>query len=217
MREPTFTDQVSAWSELAGATFSFLVLLIAFATWRTAREALRASRDANIQTKRDSIEQTRPYVYAEVVPSLAGSPNWDVRVANVGKSAALDLRLDFSDWPEPPDDVAQSVRTLFTTRRTLAPGSSIRAMWRLESGPDSRFEDGSVEAGLGKSGTITLAYRSSDPEAPTYSDHFQVMIDDSGLWPIPEAGPSGSRLSGEKLAFYRLGQSIARAIGEQRR
>ncbi|KAA1423570.1 hypothetical protein FE697_008205 [Mumia zhuanghuii] len=217
MREPTFTDQVSAWSELTGTVFSFLVLLIALATWRTARQALRASRDANIQTKRDSIEQTRPYVYAEVVPSLAGSPNWDVRVVNVGKSAALDLRLDYSDWPERPDDIAQSVRTFFTTARTLAPGSSIRAMWRLESGPDSQFDDGTVAAGLGKNGRITVAYRSSDLEAPHYSDDFHVMVEDSGLWPIPEAGPSGHRLSGDKLAFYRLGQSIARAIGEQRR
>jgi len=213
MPDTTFTDYLTAWSTLAAAVFSALVLCLALLTWRTAQGALKASREANRQAKHDSIEQTRPYVYAEIVPSLAGSPNWDIRVANMGKSAARGLTLDYTEWPETPDDVATSVHTFFKTARTLPPGSSIRAMWRLESGEGS-FTDGSSEAGLGKSGAISARYGSDDPSSPTYTDRFDVMIEDSGLWPIPEHGPDGAGLPADLRKFYRLGQAISRHLGE---
>lgn len=213
MHNTTFTDYLTAWSTLAAAVFSALVLCLALLTWRTAQGALRASREANRQAKHDSIEQTRPYVYAEIVPSLAGSPNWDIRVVNVGKSAARGLTLDYTEWPVSLDAVATSVLTFFETARTLPPGSSIRAMWRLESG-DGHFTDDTTEAGLGKSGTISVRYGSDDPSSPIYTDRFDVMIEDSGLWPIPEQGPDGSGLPTDLRKFYRLGQTISRHLGE---
>jgi hypothetical protein len=214
MPEPSLTDQVSAWSTFATAVFSALVFILALMTWWTARGALKASREANRQTKHDSIEQTRPYIYAEIVPSLMGSPNLDVRVVNVGKSAARRLTLGYSEWPSALDDVATSVEQFFTTERTLPPGTSIRSMWRLESGEGARFEDGTTEAGLGKSGNISVSYSSDDPSSPAYTDTFDVMIGNSGLWPIPDDGPDGSALPSDLRKFYRLGQTIARHIGE---
>ena len=76
-----WTDQISAWSAVITAVFSGVVVIVALVAWRTARQTLHASREANAQAKHDSIEQTRPYVYAEVVPSLL-----DHRIGTSGSS-----------------------------------------------------------------------------------------------------------------------------------
>lgn len=211
-----WTDQLNAWSAVITAVSSVIVVIVALVAWRTARQTLHASREANEQAKHDSIEQTRPYVYAEVVPSLAGPPNWDVRVVNVGRSAARNLTLGYDAWPEMPDDVAASVREFFDTPRTLPPGCSIRAMWRLEAG-SGKFDDGTAEAGVGKSGQISVSYTSDDPTNPTYRDRFDVMIERSGFWPIPEAGPEPVNIPKEIRSWYLAAQAATRHLGEKNR
>lgn len=68
--------------------------------------------------------------------------------------------------------------------------------------------------GLGKSGKITVRYTSDDPSHPNYADVFDVMIEQSGLWPVPEEGPTADGLTGEAKKFYRLGQVLTRRVGE---
>ena len=169
-----------------------------------------AARVANEQARRDSIEQTRPYVFAEVLPGLAGATTWDLRVTNSGQSAARKLRLDYDSWPESLDDVATAIREMFGTPRTLPPRCSIRVMWRLEG----NFSDGTKESGLGRDGRITVDYTSDDPEAPHYLDGFDVMIDKSGLWPVGESGPTPDGLKGDARKFYVLGQTLVRRVTE---
>lgn len=221
--DPLWTDQLSAWSSVATGIFSAIVALIALFAWRTARATLHATRDAavaaresNEQAKIDSIEQTRPYVYAEVVPGLHGVGMWDLRIANVGKSAARDLTLGYDEWPEVPDDVGRALRTFFETPRTLPPGCSIRAIWRLTSGTGT-FSDGSTEAGLGTGGHLRVSYTSADPSQPIYADTFDVMIDNAGMWPVSESGPEPTGLKDPERKFYLLGQVIARRLGELNR
>lgn len=175
-----------------------------------ALESATAAREANEQARRDSIEQTRPYVYAEMIPSLTGDGGYDLRVANVGKSAARNLTLSFDAWPDEPDDVALSLRTMFETPRAMPPGTSIRAIWRLEGG----FTDGTTEAGMPASGQVTVTYTSDDSSKPQYTDHFDVHLHASGLWPVGEAGPNAAGLSGESLRFYKLGQALVRRVSE---
>lgn len=181
---------------------------------RRASEAAVASAEAakaaNEQARLDSIEQTRPYVYAEVVPGLAGQPTYDLRITNSGRSAARALTLTYDAWPARLDDVDEAVQHMFSNARTLPPGCSIRSIWRLEG----NFEDGSTEAGLGKSGTISLHYTSDDPSSPKYLDSFDVMITNAGLWPVPESGPNPDGLRGDALKFYRLAQTLVRRVGE---
>ena len=74
------------------------VVVTAAAASDAARTSADAARTANEQAKLDSIEQTRPYVYVEVVPGLAGSRSWDVRIRNSGRSAARNLRLEYDSW-----------------------------------------------------------------------------------------------------------------------
>jgi hypothetical protein len=225
--DPNWTDALTAIAATATAILTLAIVVMAVAAWRVGKKTLEASiaastaatasadaaRVANEQAKRDSIEQTRPFVYAELVPSLAGNPNWDVRIVNVGRSSARNLTLSFDNWPDEPDDVATSVRDLFDTPRTLPPSASIRAMWRLEG----NFDDGTSEAGMGKSGTITVSYTSDDPTHPRYEDVFDVRVDNSGLWPVSAAGPTPSGMTGDALKFYRLAQVATRHLGDLNR
>ena len=89
-------------------------------------------------------------------------------------------------------------------------------MWRLEAG-DGKFDDGTTEAGVGKSGQIAVSYTSDDPTNPAYRDQFDVMIERSGFWPIPEAGPESSSVPTEFRSWYRVAQAAARHIGEKNR
>lgn len=227
MAEPTWTDQMSALSTLATAVISAVIAIAAYLAWRTAKAALMASREAseaalasadaaraaNEQALLDSREQTRPYVWVEIAPGLSGTSCYDLRIANTGKSAARQLKLAYDAWPEPLDDVATKVRELFDTPRTLPPACSIRSYWRLEG----NFDDGSTEAGMGKHGTIRVSYTSDDPTHPQYQDSYEVMIEQSGLWPVGDQGPDPDGIEGDILKFYRLGQVLVRTVAEIKR
>ena len=224
MTDPNWAEQVAAWSSLAMAVFSAAVAVFAYVAWQTAKATLEASRmsseagrasaeaarAANEQARFDSKAQTRPYVWVEVVPGLAGTETYDLRIKNTGRSAARCVRLEFDNWPDPADDVATAVRELFETPRTLPPGCSIRTMWRLEGD----FTDGTTEAGLPKSGSIGVSYRGDDPTEPDYLDAFEVMIERAGLWPVGESGPRPDGLSGDTHKLYVLGQALVRRVSE---
>lgn len=100
MGEAVSADDVVAWSSLGTAIFTLGLVVVAVIAWRTARKTLEAStrasqaaEAANEQARLDSIEQTRPYIYVELVPSLAGIGQFDVRITNVGRSTARSLTL----------------------------------------------------------------------------------------------------------------------------
>ncbi len=212
---------MTAWSGLAMAVATVVLAMVAVVAWKTAKATLDASRRAsaaaeaaNEQARLDSIARTRPYVYVEVIPGLAGVDTYDVRVFNSGRSAAQRLTLDYDSWPDELDDIAQALKTMFTTPRTLPPGCSLRAMWRLGSGQGT-FTDGTTEAGLGTTGKITVHYSGDDPSEP-YSDQYDVQIEGSGIWPVPEQGPEPGS-AGDRLDFYKLGQALVRRVGELQR
>jgi hypothetical protein len=213
----TFAEQLAAWSTAATAVLTLVLVVAAFKAWSTAKDTLKASRRAseaaeaaNEQARLDSIERTRPYVFVEILPGLAGVATFDIRISNSGQSAARDLTLDYDAWPDELDDVAEMVRTLFGTPRSLPPGTSLRAMWRLTG----NLTDGKTEAGLGTAGTITASYTSSDPAAPRYTEQFDVPIANSGYWPVPEEGARPDDLQGDARRFYKLAQVLVRRIGE---
>lgn len=174
-----------------------------------SKAASDAAAEANEQMKLDSTAQTRPYVYAEIVPSLGGTDAYDLRVTNVGRTAARNLYIQFNNWPKKIDDVAEHVKILFETERTLPPGCSIRTYWRLEG----NFLDGTTEAGMPKEGKIELFYGSDDPAAPQYKEQYEILMSRSGLLPVAEDGPEPNNLHGKERKFYLLGQAIVRSIG----
>ena len=143
-----------------------------------SKAASDAAAEANEQMKLDSIAQTRPYVYAEIVPSLGGTDAYDLRVTNVGRTAARNLYIQFNNWPKKIDDVAEHVKILFETERTLPPGCLIRTYWRLEG----NFLDGTTEAGMPKEGKIELFYGSDDPAAPQYKEQYEILRSSPVEW-----------------------------------
>lgn len=221
---PSWSDQLSAWAAIATAVLTLAVVVMAVIGWNTAKSALSASKAAseaaadsaraataaNDQAKLDGIAQTRPYVYVAIVPSLVGQSCYDLKIANVGRTAARNLQLSTESWPDPMDDVATSVMNLFHTPRTLPPSCEIRAIWRLEG----NFNDGTKEAGMGGSGEIEVRYTSDDPSHPEYTDTYEVQINNAGMWPVSEDGPEPTGLSGSELRFYKLGQALIRRVGE---
>lgn len=119
MNTVSWAESVAAWSSFATAVFTLGLLVAAVWAGFTAVSAMRASKaasnaaaEANEQMKLDSIAQTRPYVYADIVPSLAGRRHFDLRITNVGKTAARNLHIQFDNWPEKIDDVAEHVKIL---------------------------------------------------------------------------------------------------------
>lgn len=216
MNTVSWAESVAAWSSFATAVFTSGLLVAAVWAGFTAVSAMRASKaasdaaaEANEQMKLDSIAQTRPYVYAEIVPSLAGSGHFDLRITNVGKTAARNLHIQFDNWSDQIDDVAEKVKLLFETERTLPPGCSIRTYWSLHG----QFTDGTTDVGMPDEGVIELFYQSDDPSAPQYRDKYEVLVFRSGLFPVSEDGPDPDGLSSKERKFYLLGQAIARSIG----
>ena len=215
MTQPHWTQILSAWSTFGTAIITVMLLVAAVWAGCTAVKTMEASQqasiaamEANVQAKRDSIEQTRPYVFAELIPGLAGESTYDIRISNVGKSSARNLSLTFSNWPEKSDELIEEIRILFETSRTLPPSCSIRSMWRLEG----NFSDGRKVVGAPTQGTIGVTYTSDDPSGPEYADEFQFDLKGMGMWPVSSGGPDPNGLEGQYKKFYKLGQTIARNI-----
>ncbi len=217
MSQTTQIATLEAWSMLATAIFTALLFFaacwagsVAVKTMNASEKASAAAERANEQLQRDSEARTRPYVFIEVLPSIAGPKTFDILIRNVGGTPARNLTLEFSDWPMPLDDVASSVKQLFEHPRTLPPGCSIRAYWRMV-GP---FSDGTEEAGMPVKGTIKVSYSGADERGTSYHDAFGIDVDQAGLWPIADDGPEPPKtLDSDAKSFYKLGQTIARAIG----
>lgn len=225
---PTWAEAVSAIAAAATALLTLGLLILAIVAWRTAHATLNESRRASLaaqksalaaeaaneQLRRDSAEQTRPYVFAEVLPGLAGVATWDIRITNAGRSSARELTIKPSAWPDRDDVAIQSLRELCETPRTLPPGCSIRALWGVEKPRPGETVDGDEEMGMPERGSVRISYRGDGDGSEWFEDWFDMNTRGVGLWPVPEDGPEPNGLSGDLRKFYRLGQALTRRVGE---
>lgn len=214
---------VPTWTEIAGFWLSVISLIVnvailAVASWagvtavralRAAEASARAAHDANEQMGRDSKEQTRPYVYAELLPGLAGMHSFDLRVSNAGRSCARELTLSVADWPDADSQhdagkALDALKVLCDTPRSLPPGCSIRSFWRIEV-------DNEPPTGMDRDVELTIRYAADD--GAEYTDLYLVSSHNAGLWPVPASGPEPSN-EPTLRQFYGLGRAIARSIGE---
>lgn len=224
-------NALAAWSTFATALFTLGLLLTAVLTACSAFSTLRAAREANEQAKRDSILQTRPYVYAEILPSLAGAASYDLVVRNQGRSAARDLRMAFEPQVNAPDDVADAILRAFDTPRDLPPGSSLRMYWHIAAAEGETLmnakgtepvEDGG--SGMPKHGVIQLRYEGDDPSQDLYMEKYPFDVENAGLWPLPEDGPEvrgprdtrSDKMSPKERRFYKALQALSRNVGALR-
>ena len=175
----------------------------AYKAWQVAKQNLNHLRA-------DSRSQTRPYVYAKIVPSLTGAPAWDLILHNSGRSSAKNLRVSASAWPE-EDDLTIALRRMFETPQILPPNSTIRSFWCL----GKRDEPGSTGAtGFDMAVDLTVEYDSEDTQAPTYSETFYLDPDLLGMTPV---GSSGVNLPSQATPTDKKLREIVRALNELRR
>lgn len=213
----------AAWWSAAGSLFTAVLtlglLIGAYAAWRTAKASLDQAKEAHIQVKLDSIEQTRPYVFAHLVPGLGGGGSWDLILRNSGHSAAVDLTIRTLDLPTEDDLIVDKLREMFQTPRTLPPQVTIRSFWRIEPTPGSYRTDGGPEVdGMPKTARLTLCYTSSDPSHPRYEDTYVVSTDAIGLTPLASTGPHpSSKLTPGEASLHKMLGRIVQSISELRR
>lgn len=213
----------AAWWAAAGSIFTALLtlglLVGAYAAWRTAKESLDQAREAQLQIKLDSIEQTRPYVFAQIVPGLGGPSAWDLLIRNSGRSAATGLTISTDDWPETDDLIVKQLRKMFATNQTIPPGVSLRSFWRIDPAPGSTRADGGPEVdGMPKTATLTMRYTSQDPAHPHYEDTYVISTETIGLTPAASTGPHPStKLTPAEASLHKMLGRIVQSISELRR
>ncbi|MFL0420191.1 hypothetical protein [Micrococcus luteus] len=203
MLEPWSDYSMTFWTTAGtlitgGATVG--LLLGAVAAWHTAKATLE-------QMQRDSRSQTRPYLSAELAPSIAGSPAWDLVIRNTGRSSARSVYGTLDATPEGPyDPVVWSVRNELAAERTIVPGSSLRLFWFLGDREKGMTVDSAI--GFAAERVLSLSYR--DEEGNQYTDQFPLRVD--GSTPAPSKGP----LSRNAGPMERRLSDIVGAIGSLR-
>ncbi|QTG81536.1 hypothetical protein [Arthrobacter crystallopoietes] len=144
------------------------------------------------------------------MPSIGGNQAWDLILRNSGRSAAYDLRLTVSAWPE-EDILTKALRTMFETPQTLPPNTSIRSYWSL--GP-SKHPRSSHPVGFDQPVDLTVTYKSDNREASEYRDTFRLDSTVLGMTPMGASGieqPNGATPHEKKM------REIVRALNEMRR
>lgn len=103
---------------------------------------------ALLGVRRDSRDQTRPYLQAQVVPSVGGSSAADLIIRNTGRTPARRVIIEADPWPAHHDDVTDELRRFFGRPHTIAPGATLRAYWAMNLGDVKNQETGELEPNL---------------------------------------------------------------------
>lgn len=211
---------LDAWAVAASWATAALTLGLLIAAALAARAAIKTLR----QMERDSIAQSRPYVYAQVVPGLAGPRTWDLIVKNAGQSAARNLTAKLSSWPKDDDFITEPLRTMFTTPQTLPPGTQVRTFWHMKAQQGGQLTDPKTGArssshGFGDQVRITLSYQDDNQPTRTYLDEYDLNMSAVGLTPLSTSGPDlpSSVDDPNSAALYKILGTLVRQVGELRR
>lgn len=194
------------------AITSFAALAALLVAVVTAWVGIRTLR----QSKRDSIDKSRPYVFVKLEPSIGGKHVWDLVIKNVGLTSAYELTLLNSQWPEYEDDVTRELKRLFATPRTLPPGTSIRTYWNL----DPMKKDDGKNAGITDPTKVRVCYEGPEQvgwrnKTEKYGETFEVDHTSIGMIPVGSKGitiPEGER----EPKVVKL-QELLMAVNELRR
>lgn len=172
------------WTMIAGwvtATATAGLVVGAILAWHTAKRTLR-------QMEADSEAQARPYLTAEVIPSLGGPPSWDLVVRNLGRSAATDVHARFCPPPSnPEDEIVREVTAILGAGGTIAPSSTLRLYWRLGETPGAT----KVSGADGFVDDVSLVLTYAGVNGKSYTETFPLRA--ASMTPLPDEGPQRSR------------------------
>ncbi|MHA7284823.1 hypothetical protein ACX80I_00945 [Arthrobacter sp. MDT3-44] len=200
-------EHLQLWSTVSDVSTALLtLLLVVLAAWA----GVTAVRTLN-QTRQNSIDQTRPYIFAQVVPSIAGRSVYDLVVQNTGQSTAENLTISCPQFPEEPDRIAGPIGKLFEIQHVLPPGTRLRTFWHFDD-VGRNWSDGEGPLGMPRQADVVVAYKGPDG---SYTDTFPVNIDVYAMAPVARSGhdvPSG--LSNGEKNLHRMLAVIAQNIAE---
>lgn len=171
------TNWTDIWTTVATVVTALATVGLvvgAMMAWHAAKKTLD-------QMKADSAAQSRPYVHAQIVPSIGGPRAWDLIIRNTGNSAARNLRATASIWPKIDCKVTDDLRTVFDRDRILPPSSTIRQYWYVgerKPGENTGFDIGTE---------LTLTYTDSEGKQ-TYADTFHLDINEFKMTPMGGSG-----------------------------
>jgi hypothetical protein len=202
---------VTAVGAIATAIFTALLWWVAKGTLGGANGQLKLLRE---QAEREG----RPYVIADVVPGLHGPGAWDLVIANSGRSLAVDVKFEFSDWPigGKSDYITKYLILFLREPQTLVPGARRRVMWRSEH----KSRTGVEIAGAAEQFALSVSY--SDELGNAYETKFSFDLGTLKLVaPSPQEGTTTNALSKDLSGQIRNIDHALRTlnihIGELRR
>lgn len=215
-----------ALSAIATAVFTVCLVIIALIAWWTAKKTLDAARKSaeqaeetvrqmrkdSIGMQEDSARASRPYLFAQLVPGLAGEGCWDLLITNAGRSGAFNMTMEIESPTENDDKVTRGARRLAESGMAIPPGGRVRTYWYVQ--PDERSRD--EPEGMGyPSARISLTY--SDADGKVFSDPgVELGPNFLGLTPSPTTGPTATGMRDDKSmrnVAHAL-RAIAHHLGE---
>lgn len=208
--EPMWTDIAQAISAIIGA-FG-VVITLGFTAWQIYQASVQVRESAN-QSQRESEDRNRPYISLDVIPSLAGTGVWDLKIKNTGGTAARSVTINLVD-----QDLISSVdehylkdhlHWFMTTPFDLMPEASKRIYWIFTN------KQGDVIDGAPLQGKIVVRYSwQREDDKKEYSDY---LLYDCLKAPTPVPSTGQTRMGGNNPELKNIEYAIrgvSRQIGE---
>lgn len=217
MNSTNWTDVTQAVCSIIG-TVAVMVTLIF--TWRQIKLAAQQILQASQQAKQESEDRNRPYVSAQVVPSLAGMGAWDLQIRNTGGTTAKEIKIrlvkgEYIKGKNSKDhEICKRIVKSINTSFDLQPNTRLRIYWSFYS-PETE----KVEVGAPLQGIIEITYHWHDD---SIDKPYQERIPyDCKTLLIPASG-TGTKRKGEDSKTVLINiehalRSISSNIGELNR
>ncbi|PKU91461.1 hypothetical protein CQR46_0548 [Bifidobacterium pseudolongum subsp. globosum] len=217
MSSPNWTDIIQASCSIISAVAVIITLIF---TWRQVKLAAQQICQASQQAERESEDRNRPYVNAQVVPSLGGMGAWDLRIRNTGGTAAREITIRLVEGQfvkgSTADDIkiCQRIEKSIDSRFTLQPDTSLRLYWSFYS---TTTEE--VETGAPLRGTIEVTYRWWDENVDKRYKEIIPYDCETLLIPAPSTGTkqAGKDSEATLINIEHALRSISSNIGELNR
>lgn len=209
----------SGWGAVGALAATAGVLVASIAIVLTVVSILSTNRQTRETRTREALNsdaQTRPYIGLDVVPSVWGSPAFDLIIVNRGRSTARKVRLSLVNAAFGPrtenDQLGARQAKVFSNDFELAPEARRRFIWHLGDTPNSEPPG---EQGAPPTGELRLTYEWDPGDGRAviqYEDRTRYeLIETPNLVPTPNSGATAT--SGEDKELRNVGLAL-RAIAE---
>lgn len=216
-------DAAPEWVSAIAAAAGVIVAIVAivFAGWQLKLTA-RQLRETALREAQNSDDQTRPYVFADFVMSLAGPPIIDVVIENSGRTVAREIKMrlvgDGFGAQSASDTIGPTLGRLFDAGFDLAPGARRRLMWRL---PDQPNAEPRGDMGAPASVAVVLNYKWEPGKGRSpqeFEEHLAYDLTDYlKVAPIPFQGERASGNDETTRNAVNALRAIAQHTAEARR